>query len=216
MKKVLLLVLALAVLVGGGKRYLSRYNITLPTRTETEESVRPTEPAEEAFLSTEQAETLEASPEESWEEPAEEPAVSPEPVAEAPKAHTYQVVLADVSWEQARNAAEAAGGYLAVITSQEEFETIAALASGTNALYLWLGAQSNSGQFAWLTGEEFSYTNWFPGEPSGTDSADGTPEYYLCMWKVNGVWSFNDQRNDILSAGVNASGKIGYVIEYEE
>ncbi len=211
MKKLLILVLTLVVLIDGGKSYLSKHNVTLPVKQAAGETGQSTEGSGQAPLEAKSLETT--SPEQTAPSSPEAPA---EPVAEAPKAHTYQVVLADVSWEQAKNEADAAGGYLAVITSQEEFETIAAQASGTSALYLWLGGQSTGGQFSWLTGEEFSYANWFPGEPSGTDSGDGTPENYLCMWKVNGVWSFNDQRNDILSAGVSASGKIGYVIEYEE
>lgn len=208
MKKFLMLVLAMVLLVGGGKYYLGKNNISLPEGQPTEESGQPASGFLRAIFSGRDSGNQE-------QEQADSPQTAAEPVAESPKEHTYQVVTADVTWEEAKNAAREAGGYLAVITSQQEFELIAAQAESSGARYLWLGGQSSGERFVWLTGEEFSYQNWYPGEPSGTDS-DGTPENYLCMWKVNGVWSFNDQRNDILSAGINVSGKIGYVIEYEE
>jgi hypothetical protein len=138
-----------------------------------------------------------------------------EQTAEEPTTHSYMVVKADVTWEEAYSAAKASGGYLAVITSQEEFDAVATLADQSGALYIWLGAESDAyGKFYWKNGESFSYTNWYAGEPSGSD-ADGTPETCLCMWKVNGEWSWNDQRNDLISGYSLAAEKIGYVIEYD-
>ena len=214
MKKFFMIVLVLVGLVSAGKYYMEKNSISLPQPQSTEESGQSAGEFLRAIFSGRTTES--PAPEAAEEtEAAESPQAASQPAAEPPKPHTYQVVVADVSWEEAKNAAQEAGGYLAVITSQEEFTTIASQAESSGVRYLWLGAQSSGGQFTWLTGEEFTYQNWYPGEPSGTDS-DGTPENYLCMWKVNGVWSFNDQRNDILSAGVSASGKIGYVIEYEQ
>ncbi len=137
--------------------------------------------------------------------------------------HTYQIVISDVTWDEAKALAEEAGGYLATITSQAEYEAICEKANQAAVIadvrYLWLGASEGSngwsGTDCWITGEEWSFENWYPGEPSGADE-DGTPETVLCLWSVADTgWTFNDQRNDLLSVLPSASGKIGYVIEFE-
>lgn len=132
--------------------------------------------------------------------------------------HSYEVVRADVSWEQARIIAEEKGGYLATITTQEEWDQVKALLDtefGSKTAYVWLGASNNEeGSFTWITGETFEYTDWYSGEPSRVDR-DGTPERYLCTWNLNGAWSWNDQRNDVLAVVPSLSGSIGMVIEYD-
>lgn len=132
--------------------------------------------------------------------------------------HSYEVVRADVSWEQAKTMAEEKGGYLATVTTQEEWDQIKVLLDnefGSKTAYVWLGASSNEGDsFNWITGETFEYTDWYIGEPSGVDR-DGTPERYLCTWNLNGTWSWNDQRNDVLAVVPSLSGSIGMVIEYD-
>ena len=133
-----------------------------------------------------------------------------------PAQHTYAVIAGDVTWEEARQLAEERGGYLAAVTSQEEWDTVQALAEESGLTYLWLGGQAGGdGAFGWLTGEAFDFSCWYPGEPSGSDS-DGTAESFLCMWKPDGAWSWNDQRDDIIAGNREAAGKIGCVIEYEE
>lgn len=137
--------------------------------------------------------------------------------------HTYQIVVEDASWQQAYDRALAAGGHLATITSQEEFDAICAQADqaavATGVRYLWLGARQGAGGWTgtdcWITGEDWTFAPWYPGEPSGQD-ADGTPENVLCMWNVQqSGWTFNDQRQDLLSVLPEVSGKVGYVIEFE-
>lgn len=139
--------------------------------------------------------------------------------------HTYEIVAADLSWSEAKAAAEEAGGHLATITTEEEYETICSMADVAYAAdgikYLWLGAQCDdpaewSGTECWITGEEWTFEIWYEGEPSGEDT-DGTLESCLCMWKVgDGDWTFNDQRDNLVEEFPIVSGNIGYVIEYEE
>ena len=174
---------------------------------------------------------------ESWQGSGDEPAAAdpgPDTVAvsapdaqtvleNTPPVHTYQIVVEDVSWQEAYDRAQAAGGHLATITSQEEFDAICAQADQaaviTGVRYLWLGARQGSagwtGSDCWITGEDWTFDAWYPGEPSGQDE-DGTPENVLCMWNVQqSGWTFNDQRNDLLSVLPEVSGKVGYVIEFE-
>ena len=69
----------------------------------------------------------------------------------------------------------------------------------------------------WVTGEPFNFTAWYPGEPSRNDT-DGTPEFYMMLWKVGDEWSWNDQRNDVITntGFTYFIGKTGYICEYEE
>lgn len=142
----------------------------------------------------------------------------------------YEIVIGDLSWEEAKSACEVKGGHLATITSEKEYQEICALADESGLSYLWLGGdlsavrELSSGNsvwldVAWITGEPWTFDNWYPGEPSFQD-VDGTREEYLCLWKAkyqnqNLGWTFNDQRNDIVGASYSISGNIGYICEYE-
>lgn len=134
--------------------------------------------------------------------------------------YRYEIIQSDMSWTEAKAACEAKGGYLATITSVEEYNEICRLADETDLIYLWLGARLPNQtmtwkQAGWITGESWTFDNWYPGEPSKQDT-DGTYESYLCMWTVkDGPWTFNDQRNDIVAKLPSISGLVGYVCEYK-
>ena len=79
--------------------------------------------------------------------------------------HTYEVIAGDLSWEDAKNACEERGGYLATITSEEEYEKISEMADRSGLTYLWLGAKLQSDteewkQAGWITGEDWTFDNW--------------------------------------------------------
>ncbi len=63
-----------------------------------------------------------------------------------------------------------------------------------------------------VDGEDITYINWLSGEPTYYDE-DGFDENYLMVFKVNGVWYFNDATNDV---SMHYSGKMGYIVEVEE
>ncbi len=131
----------------------------------------------------------------------------------------YELFVEDVSWEEANQKCQEKGGHLVTITSESEMNEIIQLVENSSAKYLWLGGYTsfndNGDVFAhWVTGEEFTYDKWSKGEPSRTDK-DGTDEKYLMLWYLDKEWSWNDQRNDPLSAFKWFEGKIGYVCEYE-
>jgi hypothetical protein len=121
--------------------------------------------------------------------------------AEGGNGHRYESVLFDtvVSWNEARAAAEARGGYLATLTSAiENTEVFERLASNP---VLWdssptsmadgpyigafrpAGAPGGSADgWTWITGEAWGYTNWAPGEPNGVPSqAQGS-----AFWRPGG------------------------------
>ena len=140
-----------------------------------------------------------------------------------PSEHRYEVVRADISWTDAKAACEAKGGHLATITSDEEFDTIVSQVKQNGLEFAWLGGQTASGSTEhdgeWITGEPFTFSRWYPGEPSHRDT-DGTPEQYIELWhvKANDEWSMNDERDRPFENPASAqymSGNMGYVCEYE-
>ena len=140
-------------------------------------------------------------------------------IRQAAHSSRYEIFREDVSWTQANNACIAKGGHLATITSQAEMDQLVSMCEGAGIKYCWIGGYTsirNGSAFGhWITGEPFSYTAWFPGEPSRNDM-DGTPEFYLMLWKVEDSWSWNDQRDDVLASGLDYfKGNIGYICEYE-
>ena len=140
-------------------------------------------------------------------------------------ASRYELIQADVSWTKANEDCIARGGHLATVTSQEEMNQLISLCEPAGVKYCWMGgytSERNGTIFGhWITGEPFGFSAWFYSEetktwePSRFDR-DGTPEFYLMLWKVEDEWSWNDQRDDLLSTGLDYfKGKIGYVCEYE-
>lgn len=133
----------------------------------------------------------------------------------------YEVVKEDISWTDANVEAMRKGGHLVTIGDQEEMDLMSQMAEDAGLQFAWMGGYTSTrGGSAfghWVTGEPFDYQSWYPGEPSRNDH-DGTPEMYLMLWRVKGVWSWNDERNAPYeeSSMDYMQGKVGYIIEYED
>jgi len=106
-------------------------------------------------------------------------------VGDGGNGHYYARIPIGLTWQQARLEAEARGGYLATITSAAEnaFITPLVIDGGFNVSHIG-GFRSNGG-WAWITGEAWGYTNWYPGEPN---NASGD-EIYLSTWVTPGTWN---------------------------
>ncbi len=144
------------------------------------------------------------------------------PVAPGQHASRYEVIKADITWEEANRVCIDKGGHLATITSKEEEDAIIAVAEASGVDKLWIGGYTTNDRYGeavghWVMGEPFVYQNWYSeDEPSRFDS-DNAAEFYLMLWKIEGRWSWNDQRNDLINSPFASTyaGKMGYVIEYE-
>ncbi|MCO5297795.1 MAG: PEP-CTERM sorting domain-containing protein [Fimbriimonadaceae bacterium] len=107
--------------------------------------------------------------------------------------HWYQVVLIagnDNSWSEARTQAQglAAGSDLATLTSAAENDFVFNLAN--NLVYWGNDAAGNSqgpylggyeiteGNWAWVTGETWSYTNWAGGEPNNSGGSENWLQFF--------------------------------------
>ena len=139
------------------------------------------------------------------------PAVSGAQTVWSVNHHTYQVVDDDVTWETARAAAEAAGGYLATMTSAAENGWLTTNFGASNLNLHWIGgfqpegSAEPDGGWRWVTPEVFSYDNWSGGEPNNVDNDE---------WVI----AFNDQTSaDGSTWNDSWSGEVlrGYVIEWD-
>jgi hypothetical protein len=110
--------------------------------------------------------------------------------------HDYLIVsFPEQSWDDARS--DIAAGYdLATITSADEQAFIESLLEDIIGEY-WLGGyqypldtKDASANWTWVTGESWSYTNWFEGEPN--DNGGPGREQHLAMWDTDN-WQWNDQ-----------------------
>jgi hypothetical protein len=79
------------------------------------------------------------------------------------------------SWTAAEAEAVTLSGHLVTINDAEEnawvHETFCYFdGSGYRSLWIGLNDAENEGVFVWSSGEEVTYTNWYPGEPNGAYS----------------------------------------------
>jgi|GEM_PF-1501706 len=135
--------------------------------------------------------------------------------------HLYQAIATaePITWTQARQAAEEAGGYLATITSPEENAYVHSLID--NDLYWngpsgpWIGGYQPEGSpepgggWRWVTDEPFVYTNWDSSQPNN----QGNQESYLQFGYHDRTSGWND--NDNTGTLGDYAPIVGYVIEYE-
>ncbi|PHV05664.1 hypothetical protein CSQ96_19735 [Janthinobacterium sp. BJB412] len=150
--------------------------------------------------------------------------------------HRYELVQQDLNWADAAAKAQAQGGHLAAIGSEEEnsavFQALAAKLrdaavpvanDGGGSPYLWLGAsdQDSQGDWHWQDGAALDYNNWGYGpwgqEPDNfTDpelAPDGQHRAALALdaWpKGEGTLGSAGQWNDL-----SQHDKLWSLIEYE-
>jgi hypothetical protein len=132
--------------------------------------------------------------------------------------HEYMAVpkSGGLTWDQAYfEADQIYGGYLATITSQGENNFIFGLINspqfftGLNgsgpAIGGYLPPGAGNGQYAWVSGEAWNYTNWYPNRPDGFNVNERNLEFFSGVGNTPG-----SQWNDING---NDSNIGGYVVE---
>ena len=133
--------------------------------------------------------------------------------------HWYKPVpkFPGITWTLANELAQAEGGYLATITSAEEQAFVFSLVANDPQYWEFCcnysgaalggsqreGAPEPAGGWHWITGESWTYSNWYPGQPNNRPEAD-IPEERLHFFGPDGQW------NDL---GKHDSNLGGYVIE---
>ncbi|MFC1718547.1 leucine-rich repeat domain-containing protein [Candidatus Poribacteria bacterium] len=136
-------------------------------------------------------------------------AFDPPPAYNPINGHHYEVIADFINWSDAKAEAQSltyggTQGHLATVTSQEESDFIC-----NNLTFpgnVWLGgfqldgSPEPNGNWQWVTGEPFVYTNWDNGQPNNAVS----DEKYIELWN-NGT-SWNDASERTILAG--------YVVEF--
>jgi hypothetical protein len=108
--------------------------------------------------------------------------------------HSYYRSTGSMTWTDARQACANMGGYLVTVTTPAENNFIFNLWPNG-----WIGLTDEvvEGQWRWVTGEPFSWSNWNSGEPNNAGNED-----YI-QFVSNGKW--NDLPNTSLP----------YVLEFD-
>jgi hypothetical protein len=145
-------------------------------------------------------------------------------VSDGGNGHYYRAVMVPegITWDDANTRARAEGGYLVTITSAAENEFVYNLVAGddgywifeSNAYGPWLGGYQPTGSsepsrgWTWVTGEPFSYTNWWTGEPNNGGSADAEESLHFIGGNALKSPDWNDAPHDF--------GAKGYIVEFNE
>jgi len=91
---------------------------------------------------------------------------------------TFQIVEGNFTWEQAKADAEAKGGRLAVLNSQEKIDQANDfIATFDREIQPWIGLtdREEEGVWKWINGESYTIdrSHWLPWEPDNSPDSDG-------------------------------------------
>ena len=147
--------------------------------------------------------------------------------------HNYEIITADVTWEEAFEDCIRRGGYLCRINSEAENNEIKSILNDKNVkgvVYLGGIRDESSNEYHWIDSERRAFDEvinsddyvkyWYSGEPSFSDVVDDKeiPECYMSIIYPKAVddWVWNDVSNDVLSLAPNYySGRLSYICEFE-
>lgn len=124
----------------------------------------------------------------------------------------YSIVYSNgITWDSAKQAAESTGGHLVTVTSAEESNFLRNTLLKNQEKAYWLGAyqtgdenrQNPTGNWNWVTGENWSFTDWSSVEPNNAGNID---EMHLSADSRYG-FQWNDE-GAAISRMIN-----GYVVE---
>lgn len=140
----------------------------------------------------------------------------------------YQLIQADVTWEEAFSDCISRGGALAQINSEEEFQKVTALIEEQDMqhIHFYLGGRRDidSQGYYWADaanrlegellnpeGESWAAIHWMEHEPSFL--SDGDTECYMNLIYYKERWVLNDVPSDITQY---YPGKTGYICEFND
>ena len=133
--------------------------------------------------------------------------------------HYYSIMDIGLTWNEAKEYCESIGGYLATITTAEEQTFVESILDKGNRNCYWLGAERVNGDFSWITGEAFSYTNWKSKEPNNQRGQEHYLEIYAQTYDSIKVGQWNDimadARNGEKDKSFYSLDSIGIICEWD-
>jgi hypothetical protein len=102
--------------------------------------------------------------------------------------HTYKLFQNPKTWTEARSHCKSLGGYLVTVTSKEEQKFLFNQILRYSKKDIWAGAtdKDEAGNWKWITGEKFDYTNWKRGEPNNENGIEDCLEF---RWRAFFKWN---------------------------
>ena len=125
--------------------------------------------------------------------------------------HKYQLVTGNYTWEEAKTKAEELGGHLVIITSAEENAVVKQLVINSGVSTVWLGATDKEveDEWKWITGEDFTYSDWGKIDADSSEPNGGTSENYLTF--LTGYTG----GNRIAWNDAGGTGKYSFIVEFD-
>ncbi|MBQ8857591.1 MAG: GBS Bsp-like repeat-containing protein [Lachnospiraceae bacterium] len=121
------------------------------------------------------------------------------------KYEVYPVNMNLDSWTFFKTYAESVGGHLVTITSEDEQKAVEAmLDSSVSGYYIGATDEKTEGTWKWVSGENWSYTNWSTGQPDNYAGA----EHYM-IYQGSNINKWNDVPIN------NPTQGYSFIIEYE-
>ncbi|MCL1951780.1 MAG: hypothetical protein FWF60_03020 [Oscillospiraceae bacterium] len=129
--------------------------------------------------------------------------------------HAYKVYDLGMTWHDAKRKCEELGGHLATITSQAEQNFIEGLITNHERNIYWLGGtdETQSGQWEWVTGEPFEYTNWDIWQPDNDNFHGNQDEHFLNIYRFPNPYvdgSFAGGWNDLQDNAYTYEDEMNY------
>jgi hypothetical protein len=121
--------------------------------------------------------------------------------------HQFEVITNEVTWLEAKAAATAQGGYLATITSTNEWEELVPLLTASGTPNFWLGATDEKleGDWRWVSGEPFTFNLWNFGEPNNCCGGEHFLAITPAFWNDAGSRTNPDSRASyVIERGLNS------------
>ncbi len=103
--------------------------------------------------------------------------------------HWYLLIRQGMSWHSSRDYCSLLGAHLVTIQNASENQFVYKIMPQG-----WLGAtdEIKDGQWVWVTGEPWSYSNWAPHEPTNCGGSNCSPENYLQISRLDDTNQWND------------------------